>query len=190
MPTNQSSGDAASETEQAARSRQVSIDIDITSKAVKDAISEAAQNMSSKTAEQAREVLMLGMRTPAGVGGRVSDEAQAAMSAKIDAIVKRLVVSENIVKVRPLDADEAQAAMSAGFDVLIKRFVVRGQENVVVEEVRPLDADEAQAATSAGFDVLMSADIDAIVKRLDEGIPRLNARLDELLERQRRPLTV
>jgi uncharacterized protein YhaN len=36
----------------------------------------------------------------------------------------------------------------------------------------------------------MFADIDAIVKRLDEGIPRLNARLDELLECQRRPLTV
>jgi hypothetical protein len=32
----------------------------------------------------------------------------------------------------------------------------------------------------------MSADIDTIVKRLDEGIPRLDA----LLERQRRPLTV
>jgi hypothetical protein len=28
------------------------------------------------------------------------------------------------------------------------------------------------------------------LKRLDEGIPRLNARLDALLERQRRPLTV
>ena len=33
----------------------------------------AAANMSSKAAEQSREVMMMGMRTAAGVGGRVAD---------------------------------------------------------------------------------------------------------------------
>jgi hypothetical protein len=57
-----------------------------------------------------------------------------------------------------------------------------GKSAVYQAGLRP-DADEEAQAT-------VSADIDAIVKRLDEGIPRLDARLDRLLERQRRLLTV
>jgi hypothetical protein len=45
---------------------------------------------------------------------------------------------------------------------------------------------DAESKTNAAI----SADIDAIVKRLDEGIPQLNARLDRLMDRQRRPLTI
>lgn len=70
--------------------------------------------------------------------------------------------------------------------VTAEGLIIRSPRNdgtVSVElEPRPDVETEAQAA--------ISADIDAIVKRLDAGIPRLDARLDALLERQRRPLTV
>jgi hypothetical protein len=81
---------------------------------------------------------------------------------------------------RPDAHDEAQATMSA-IRALLKQDV-SDVRIMLSAEPRPNAEDGAQAA--------MSADIDAIVKRLDEGIPRLSARLDELLERQRRPLNV
>ena len=81
---------------------------------------------------------------------------------------------------RPDAHDEAQATMSA-IRALLKQDVSDVRITLSAEP-RPNAEDGAQTA--------MSADIDAIVKRLDEGIPRLSARLDELLERQRRPLNV
>jgi hypothetical protein len=65
-----------------------------------------------------------------------------------------------------------------------KRVVAERAAHARWGEPRPDAEDEAEA------EAVISADIDAIVKRLDEGLPRLSARLDALLERQRRPLTV
>jgi hypothetical protein len=79
--------------------------------------------------------------------------------------------------------EEAGAVPAAAYLEAKGRFAEAGSPLPAGLKLPLPDAeDEAQAA--------MSADVDAIVKRLDEGIPQLNARLDELLERQRRPLAV
>jgi hypothetical protein len=62
---------------------------------------------------------------------------------------------------------------------------------------QPVKPEEQQALAASvttpspsDEEAAVSADIDAILKRLDNGIPRLNQRLDDLQKRLRRPLAV
>jgi hypothetical protein len=116
-------------------------------------------------------------------------EAEAALRAITDSLIALerfientradIAATPSIPGLSPSARDELPIAL--------ERFIEQTRAGIAVffdkkPSRRPSASDDAEVA--------ISADIDAIVKRLDEGIPRLNTRLDELLERQRRPLTV
>jgi hypothetical protein len=54
----------------------------------------------------------------------------------------------------------------------------------------PPELVDAEQALAQRDDAVLSQEIDAIIARLDEGIPKLQARMDEIRASLRRPITL
>lgn len=118
--------------------------------------------------------------------GGLSDRARHRKQSLMRYLRDRRMKGEDVVVVR----DYSPAFLIATAEPRATATTEDALAASIDEFADLLDAELSQGAEPSQEEAAMSADIDAIIARLDEGMPKLLREMDEIRDRLRRPLAV